>query len=94
MDYNAINQWYARATDNGRWAVANDRTGASIFCDGEAVAKAVLWYLDEADEIGLCDEAAIEGAELALAPHHLGSTIWERWDNARDELEHMLAELA
>lgn len=94
MDNNAINQWYTSDQGSGRWVVANDRTGAAIYCNGEAVAKAVLWYLDEVTEIGLCDEATIEEAERALAPHHLGATIWERWDNAREEIDCMLAELA
>lgn len=94
MDMNAIDQWCVVERD-GAWRVSNDYTGASIKCSNENSAKAIMWFYEEAAEIGLCDEGTIEVAEADLVRGRApwaADRIRERYDNARDEIEYMMAE--
>lgn len=96
MDMNAINEWYV-ANRDGFWRAANDYTGASIKCSSENSAKAIMWFFEEMDEIGLCDESVIDAAEADLVG---GRAMWaadrirERYDSAREEIECMMAEFS
>jgi hypothetical protein len=96
MDMNAINQWCVAECD-GAWRAFNDYNGAYIKCSSKNSAKAIMWFFEEMDEIGLCDESVIDQAEADLAR---GRAMWaadrirERYDNAREEIEMMMADFA
>ena len=66
MDMNAINQWCVAECD-GAWRAFNDYNGAYIKCSSKNSAKAIMWFFEEMDEIGLCDESVIDQAEADLA---------------------------
>ena len=96
MDMNAINQWCVAECD-GAWRAFNDYNGAYIKCSSKNSAKAIMWFFEEMDEIGLCDESVIDQAEADLArgcAHYAADRIWERYHNAREEIEMMMAEFA
>lgn len=94
MDMNAINQWCVAERD-GAWRASNDYTGASIKCSSENSAKAVMWFYEEAAEIGLCDEETIKVAEADLVRGRApwaADRIRQRYDNAREEIECLMAD--
>jgi hypothetical protein len=94
MDMNAINQWCVAEFD-GAWRAFNDYSGASIKCSSENSAMAIMWFFEEMAEIGLCDESVIDVAEDDLVRGrcpYAADRIRERYDNAREEIECMMAD--
>lgn len=94
MDMNAIDQWCSAKRD-GSWRAFNDYTGASIKCSSKASAVAIVRFYEEQTEIGMCSHDAIEAAEADLirggAPW-AAERIWERYDNAAEEIRCMMAD--
>ena len=94
MDMNAIDQWYVAKRD-GAFRVANDYSGAVIECSTESSAKAIMWFFEEMAEIGMCEESVIDVAEADLMKNSApwaADRIRERYDNAREEIECMMAD--